>query len=246
MLEDLSALSGIGPIVDQIWTAGNAMLPGLAGLEGVTTVGSLTLEGNPALSSVAGLGGLTTAGELFIEGNPLLGDLEGLGALREVHTLSIVQSQFGDLDALAGLTRLSNLWLSGNPALASLNGLGPAAQGQMERIAIQENASLVHLVGLEGVTRVSALLLETNPSLESLAGLNGLTQVDVELWIFEHPLLTDVRALENLAKVGFDLRIIGNATLPACEVDWLIDSLGSGVPAMVVAASNDGVGTCAP
>lgn len=57
--------------------------------------------------------------------------------------------------------------------------------------------------------------------------------------------LTSLYGLRSLRAVGGNLTVENNPALPACETDWLLDSIGpENIGGTVTFGGNDGPGTC--
>jgi hypothetical protein len=171
------------------------------GLDGLLSVGDLSIRQNAALQRVDGFAGLVTAASVVVLANPALTEVTGFGALksagvslRDNPRLTRV-SGFSTLNAApAGIT------LSGNEVLTDLGGFSSLVDAQS--FGISAHAALENLDGF-GALRIvrSVLRIENNDSLTSVAGLASL-ESSPGLTIANNPKLPDCDVQALVARVA--------------------------------------------
>lgn len=220
-LVDLTALRRLSEVEGTLYVADNAALINLDGLEALTDLrGSLYVEDNEALTDISALGGLTgVGGVLLLAELDALTSLDGLDNLATVEgSLAVVDNpSLSDITALAGLTSAAGLGFERNPSLLSLS-------------------------GLEGLTSAGYLSLVQN-GVTNVDALSSLASVD-NLYLAQNDALTTLRGLAALEAVG-TLSVREHANLPACEVQWLIESVDD-LGEIGDTSNNTGTGTCPP
>jgi uncharacterized repeat protein (TIGR01451 family) len=241
----LSSLSGLNPNISAIQSldiSGNASLPSLQGLEGITTAGSIGIANNPVLSSLNGLQNLSTVStNLILHGNPALQSLNGLSNLTNLGGLGLANNNgLSNLNGLENLVSLGGLGLSGSNSstfnlsgmtnLASLGNLSVTGTTQLKNLAglegiavsgniyIEQNTSLENLDGLQGATTINQLYIGQNPALKSLTGLENVKTIFDGVRLFDNPLLTDLNGLSNLQTIRHDFFAYGNQSLSDCSI----------------------------
>lgn len=148
----------------------------LDGLDGITTLGDLSLDGLHLLTSLSGLRLRRVSGDVLIHD---CGALVGLGG-------------WEDLVGVGGKLELNDL-----PSLTSLGALGSLASVD-GTLALRNLPSLVTLDGLDGLVHTRSVRLEELPSLTTLSGLSGLVSVDYGLFISDANALADLTGLDAL------------------------------------------------
>lgn len=196
-LVDLQGLNGLTS-VGAITIADNQLLQSLAGLENLTTAGSIYLHKNPLLSSLEGLSGLTAVSELELNDLPMLTNLEGLNGVSSIQKLGLHYC-----DSLQSLSGINQMQLIGE-----LN-IGPKGQFNI----YETNTQLVDLSGLDSVNEINNLVLGNNAMLLSLAGAPNLTHVD-RLSLSYNKQLHDLSAIAGLAFID-ELHLYENQNLHA-------------------------------
>ncbi|HOY06306.1 MAG TPA: hypothetical protein PLO67_12940 [Saprospiraceae bacterium] len=218
VLTSLESLAGVTSLPSELAVYGNDVLPNLAGLEHLTTIGgslyignnlslsslgslnSLTAVGsdleiisNNALPNLTGLNNLTSIGNaLFINNMPQIIDLSGLDNLSTIgEALLVVEN-----NALTGLSGLDNLssvhsiYILANPVLTSLSSLQNSVSSPGALIRIVNNDALTSLMGMPDLSTVEYMQINENAVLTSLAGLESLDIVDY-VEILDNPSLSD-------------------------------------------------------
>ncbi|MFH1121966.1 MAG: T9SS type A sorting domain-containing protein [Bacteroidota bacterium] len=150
--------------------------------------------GNPNLASLTGLDNLISiGGYLSISGNNALTSLTGLDDLCYIGGLIVTGN-----NSLLDLTGIDNLTLTGgsvriggNPVLTNLSAL----------------INLNYIPGNLELGTWYASGIHGNPSLTNLEGLDNLDSIGGSFDIFLNISLQDITALENLIKIGSDLRM---------------------------------------
>jgi hypothetical protein len=181
------------------------------------STGPIAFLSNPDLTSIR-LPKLTVAPAVNVSKNPLL-DTLAMPALTEIPSLFIsaklsslvLSPQLTVTKQLAiGSTRFvslpaihlapgASLSVSSNPNLTDMHGL--VLPGELTNVAIQDNAALTSLAGLEPITRLTGtLLVKSNPALAHLAGVDGITSAGV-IDIEDEAALTSLAGLDHVTKV---------------------------------------------
>ena len=213
-INDLSGLAGIETITGALLFYYPVNLPSLAGLEGLTQVGGLSIEGADLLTGLTGLQNLASIGSLFIQNNASLANLDGLPSV---------------------LPGVNNLSISGNPKMTSLDGM-PAIAEITGLVQIGENALLANVTGMAasgfptGDTPQVDISVSGNPSLTALAGLPPIDKV-WSLGISENNVLVSLNGLNNLVEIWEGLTIVANPALKDCSVlATVLDEIDDGAP----------------
>ncbi len=189
----------------------------LAPLAGIQALSGLSLQACPELTSLDGLGNLSGLDGLTITDAHKLTDISGIAHFKRIGALSLADvPELTSLEALEGV-ELANVKLSGMPQLSDLSPLSETV-ATIDYLFLYDLAGLKSIQPLRGLTQVQDLSLIAT-GLESLDGLQDLEQVELALYVEENPALTDLRVLEGLT--GGSIFVVGNTSLPACEVDWL-------------------------
>lgn len=182
-LDSLQVLTGVGVIL----TISGTRLTNLTGLEGITTLPSLSVSYNDLLTGLTELGDVDSAGLVAIEGNAALTNLNGLEGFKSISDLTVL-----DNDALTSLDALSHL--------SEIKGL----------LFVAQNDALTNLDGLEGITAIGGSAdISYNVSLSDLTALSNLVSVDWDLVIQGNTALPDFNGLHNLVSVGNQLAVAG-------------------------------------
>jgi len=195
--------------------------------------------------------------------------LNGLESLMHVEGDLIITDNDG-LTSLSGLDALMHidgkLELKRNDRLTSLTGLGKlrrVGDSIIDGIAIEHNAALTALIGLESLTFVRGsvfitgnanltslrgvdnlmrvakdFVISSNDGLTSLTGLGSLTSVQWRLIINGNTQLTSLRGLDKLLRVWDEIRVYGNNRLRA------LGGLDQLAPGAVQHINFDEVPTC--
>lgn len=205
----LTSLAGF-PILTEVWggiridQVEHTDFSGFAPL--LTTInGELRLEMNHSQTSVDGLpSGVTTVG-----GNLQIDDCNSLTSL----------AGFANVTSIGG-----NLHVGKNDVLTHLSGLESVTS--VGGIHLEDNDLLDDVSALAGIATCDGeLLIDGNPSLASLSGL-GFTKVAGKLRI-ANTALTTLNGLENLERVGTDMKIADNANLTTLAALANLERIGS-------------------
>jgi hypothetical protein len=198
-------------------TSGIVDLSFLAGLRNVG--GYLAITDNADLVSLDGLEGVESIGVgLVIEGNDSLRRIDSLVSL---HTV------------------VGPLHIFGNPALElidfrDLEDAGP--------VILAGNDALTR-AGLCALQSANGLRIENNDALVSTC-LDSLQLVDGTLRVAYNQSLAGLD-LPSLTQINRDLIILHNVSLPTCEAEEIVQSVGaSNIGGAIVIAENDDSGVC--
>lgn len=208
-LENVRQINGPGGLT----ILDNAALESLDGLEGAEGISALRVWNNAALTSLAALGGARVSTYVGISENDALESLDGLGSVTSLGTRNSGVYVSGN-DVLRDLSGLANLAVGGeqlritdNDALVSI-GLS-SLQTVTSQVVIEDNDSLPSLQGLDALTSVNYVTIDGNDALVSFAGF-GPARVDGTFRITDNGALTDLRGLDGLETVAYDVTIQGN------------------------------------
>lgn len=195
-ITNLTGLSLLTSVGEDLYIVYNDSLTSLIGLEGVTLIGGdFKIMGNHAIICMSEMVGLTIITEsLYIWYNYALTSLElqGLTSIGE-HLIIGANGHLTNLSGLEEVTSIGgNLGIWSNYSLFSLSGLeGVTSIG--EGLEIEDNNSLTDLTGLEGVTSIGggSLKIINNDALSSLEGLKNIESNTIEgLHIHDNYLLS--------------------------------------------------------
>ena len=249
-LESLDGLDGLGPVPGDVILDDNdglttlrglgvtaiggafevrnhRFLENLAGIGGVSTLGSLVVEENAGLTSLDGLEQLTTIeGAASISGNLLLERLDGLDRLESIGGDFIVVRNWELVD-ISGLGALESVGgrftLDRNVALESLDGLD-ALVTVPGALALLGNAALADIGGLSALETVGGLTVRGSPLLTSLDGFPAFGTLD-HLRLEGLALLADLSALESVTNVRGDLAIVDCPAITSLATFAALDDL---------------------
>lgn len=265
---DALAVFSLGTLdaLEGLTITGAAALPGLAGmtlpaslslviledctslahLDALATVrevtGTLRLRNAPALTSATGVAGIARVGEeLWLQRVPFE-DFTAFAALAgELRVLHLEDlATFDGFDGLGAVTDISELVVEQVPMLADFTGF-PAMVTRLDRLRLGFDFGLTRLAGLEALVFVGDLAIEANPDLEDLGALGNVTEVAQDLLVSSDDSLSSL-GLSSLTRIGRNLIVQDNATLPMCEVDGLAGRVFLG--GEVRASGNAGTGGC--
>ena len=212
-ITDLSPLSGVTSVVEDIIIRNNPNLTSLIGISNITGTGaSIQIINNPQLENLEGLEGVTTLNDmLVVENNDALTSLSGLHNIVSAHEVSIKDNKnLIDLTGLLSLESTEDFSIEGNDALENLSGLNNYAIG--ESISIDDNLSLTTLDGI-GDFGATTLFIHNNPVLVDITGLENMGAIGELLEIINNDALTTLEGLQNLNTIGFGITLSGNQTL---------------------------------
>jgi len=238
---DLHGLEQLEYLGGDLYLGGQ--LTSLEGLRSLGAIGGKLTIASPKLPDLSDLSENWQAGALVLSGADALTDLHGV-TKPDVEELSIVAChRLTSLDGIEGGSFPDGLRLENNPLLEDLGAL--AGYTTLGGLTIHGNQSLPNLNGLEGLTSLSGdLSISGRCEQFCTDGDDDGEDVCVER-CEQNAALTSLRALAGLGWVGGNLEIFGNPSLPACEAEWLLGSIGaSNVRSTITIAHNDGIGVC--
>ncbi len=149
-ITNLSGLSNITAITEELWIGSNVQLTNLDGLGNLQNIGDyLLIYNNPQLNNLDGLTNLQSiGGYLKIEGNDDLEDINGLNNLQSIedYLMIYLNPQLANLDGLSNLTSIgTELHINTNEVLTDISGLqniDPATIGGTLGLYIKHNPLL--------------------------------------------------------------------------------------------------------
>jgi hypothetical protein len=192
MLSDLTGLSNLVEVGEQLEIQNNTILTSLEGLNNLVSFPEPTfIINNSSLESIASLSNLSSSGSLaiWIDNNESLSNLTGL----------------------ENITSANNITIRNNVNLVSLTGLENI--NDVEDLYIIGNTILENFIDFNNLTTVRWISIADNSALTSISGLNNLTSVTRDLIIENNPLLSSLTPLVNVSSIGGMLSIEGNASL---------------------------------
>jgi hypothetical protein len=227
-ITSLQSISGITSIEGKLTISGNRNLASLAGLETLTTLGSLYIGNNTLLNSLTALSSMqpSNSGTFDVEiiDNDVLASLEGLEGVSEARMITIHNSDaLLNLEGLNNLTSASALSLFGNK-LTSLQGLENLTS-LVDGMYLSTNPDLVSLQGLSSLTEMGMGVFQSNNALSNFKGLENLSNVQ-SLIIGLHPSLTSLEGLGNFSALN-QFVLIQNPLLTSCAVKPICETIGS-------------------
>ncbi len=215
----------------------NFDVPDLSALSSLTTIGDqLEISNLDQLTDLSGLENLTSVNRLIISENDNLEDVTALASLESIHTLRI-QSDPALLEvALPSLEEIHEMDISSNHVLTSISFPILASGAAIE---IGGNYDLV-LLSIPALLSLSDHL-HVGGSLESLmdVDMTSLTTIDAELKILETGLV-DLSGFSSLTEVGGNVDITDKESLCQSLIDTFVDGISVGGAADVARGNDDG------
>lgn len=204
-INDLSGLAELKIITGYLLVYYTTNLPSLAGLDGLTEVGDVSIEHADLLTNLSGLQNLRSIGDLRVVRNASLSNLNGLPqTLPSVFNLAV----FGNplMTSLEGMPAFGeiqhSLRIGENDKLADISALGnssfPVGDSPQVDISVNWNANLTSLTGLPAIDKVNSLSITENCALRSLGGVEGLIEVWSDLTVVRNPALGDCSSLKTV------------------------------------------------
>jgi len=195
-LDELSILTSIGGKLligsSSQNNSNNPVLTNISGLSNLVTVGDdVEIIRNSVLNGTSGLFGLSSiSGSLIIGLNSVLSDLSGLSSLTSIENYLNI-SHNDSLYILFGLNNLitvgDGLTFSNNYSLKNMNGLNSLSSAGFS-IRINENPSLTNINGLENIDPVSILFLKifdnqslSNCAIQNFCSLLTMSQANIDI-----------------------------------------------------------------
>ncbi len=234
-IADISSLSTITSIGNNLIVGLNPQLETLEGLENVTHITSLIfIAENETLTSIQNLANVSSNYiSVFIQKNPNLLNLDGLEKIDKLVSLDILENEaLLNIDGLKSVNRTYDIHISDNPNLRNINGLESltTVDGGLgisnnpsllnidpllnlryikEDFNVWENESLQNIDGIKNlITKPRSVSIHDNNSLQSIAGLQGLEYVG-GLIISNNPQLQNLEGLNNIKIVSSNLTLSG-------------------------------------
>lgn len=176
-ITDLSPLSNIATIEDDLTIIGNPMLASLDDISGISDIRFFYIEQNPLLTSIDGFNGLTTLGRLQIVNNATLVSVNGFTSLTSVSDRFRIRqnASLSSIDGLSNLSTAGRTEVSNNPSLTTIDGLSSLSQVTFGFFSISSNTNLANLDGLAALSSVNgAFTVQGNASLTDCCGIQDL------------------------------------------------------------------------
>jgi len=215
---DLSNLSSITSVGDNLWVRFTDSLTNLNGLNNITTIGGdWRIEDNESLENINGLERVSgTTASILISDNPVLQNLDGIENINTITgLLSILDNPvLQDINGLMGVSNavgfmaiVNNDSLEDIDALSNITSIG-------DDLRVVSNNELLNIEGLQNITTVGGRIeVSSNSNLIDLEGLRNLNIVDEDFQIESNSSLLGAEGLENLVSVGENFEIINNRNL---------------------------------
>jgi hypothetical protein len=200
-LKDLTGLSGLRVIFEDLDINNNQNLLSLNGLSNLDTVyGNLFINRNEKLSSIESISKINYINNLYIDFLKSLKSLKGLqyfktikGDLRLQGNDSLVSLKF--LDSLESVGK--SLTIAGNKSLKNLQGLS-SLDSILGHLLIQQNDSIINLTGIGSLKYIGRIVtFFGNKSFSNFKGLTKLSRVN-GLNVLDNPKLKNFEGLETL------------------------------------------------
>ena len=176
-ITDLSPLSNIATIEDDLIIIGNPMLTSLDDISGISDIRFFYIENNPMLTAIGGFNSLTTLGRLQIENNAGLVSVNGFISLTAVTDRFRIRNNASltSFDGLSNLNAAGRTVITNNAGLTNLDGLLSLSQITFGFFNIGSNTNLTNLDGLAALTSVNgSFTVQGNASLTDCCGIYAL------------------------------------------------------------------------
>jgi len=228
-LTNLDGLSGLTEIGCDLEIESNELLVDISGLSGAVMSRYTAEDGcndpdvqvtyNASLRNLDGLQGARDLHELIVENNEALENLHGLENVTDVSVFRINwNTGLENLDGLDNLTSVGSLDVSYNDSLSTIDALNSLRTAN-DGLNFKDNPVLESLDGLNYLTAAYSLTIHGNAA---LSDLDALVTLDLDLYIRDNDLLTDVSGLSSLDSVGSDISIYQNDGLCDDHVDEVL------------------------
>ncbi len=183
----------------ELWSAVNAGIADLTGLEYMTNLTDLYLYDNQ-ISNISPLSRLTNLTDLLLRANPI-SDISPLSGLTNLSFLVLEDNQIIDISPLSGLTNLTRLVLSNNQIgdISRLSGLT-----NLYFLYMHDN-QISDISALSGLTNLTYLSLDGN-QISEISTLSGLTNLN-KVYLGDNQ-ISDISPISGLTNLShLDLRI---------------------------------------
>lgn len=216
-LQTLEGLEGISGILHGLYILSNNELVSLRGLENVALItlnsdfgGEIRIENNNNLETLEGLEGVKEIlMPLHITFNPNLQSLKGLDNVRKFDGIEIFITDNDSLENLQGFENLQiikgNFHLINLPELNSLEALSSVTRADFFYFRFLD--SLTNLDGLENISPLFSDQIEfyiwDNEMLTDISAFSSYTSIGA-LSIIDSP-VTDLSPLSNISTISFNL-----------------------------------------
>lgn len=161
----------------------------LQGLEGLASIGGISVSLNPSLQSLDGLNNLVSVeGTLSLSvSSPALTSLEALQNLESAGGIVLGVEALSSLGGLSSLSEVTGRFAISGTSVATLEGL-ESLVSVGDDFSITSNDELESLAGLEGITTLNRLEIIFNGGMQSLSGLQNMSSVDTLIVAFNNSL----------------------------------------------------------
>lgn len=218
-IHDISSLSSLVHVGNQLVIGSNPDLVNLKGLENLKFVGGqMIVVQNASLTTIEALGNIEDYyNHLSIVENKSLINLDGLNFLEKVAFLNIIENNsLQNIDALSNLKEALEVRVQNNPTLTNIQALQNIKELD-GRLMISSNNALQNLAGLEGITHIGQeLFIANNSLLENIDPLRNLSTFPRNIDIRDNPLLRSISALKGM-EYAHNLLIDNNRSLESLE-----------------------------
>jgi len=188
-------------------------LRGTQALDGLRSVGNLSIRQNAALQRVDGFSALVKATVVTVVANPTLTEIAGFGVLASAGVSLRENPQLARVSGFSALNAApAGLDLSDNPSLTDLSGFSQLVDAQSLNIRMHDALENLESFGALRLVR-SVFRIENNDSLTSLAGLASFEST-AGLSVQSNPKLPDcdVQAFVTRVTISGTPMIDGNLT----------------------------------
>ncbi len=259
---DLSNLSNLQTINEDLVIKYNSILQKIDGLEDIITVGGiLYVSNNDSLQNLNGLENLQTVESIHILENETLQNIKGLSNLNsaEDYIQIIENSALQNIDGLENLQTVDLVLIEDNSALQNLDGFSNL-NTIGDRLVIYDNIALQNLDGFQNLHTINGylmilgnealqtingfqnlntvrdyLVISSNDALQTINGFQNLNDIGEYLAIAYHDSLQTINGFQNLNSIGDRFTITGNESLQKMDGFQNLNDIG----AYVSISSND-------
>ncbi|MEP2935811.1 MAG: T9SS type A sorting domain-containing protein [Gilvibacter sp.] len=199
---DLSGLSGISSIGEQLTIEDNDMLTTLSGWDEVALLGptaKITIQDNPLLEELTTFFGVLNEG-LILKNLPVLTSLAGFDGVSSTSKLELIScNALSSVSGLQNLAISNELRIENNSDLAGLSDMNMAI-GPLEFLQIGNNASLTSFAGLEGLntTATASVFMYGNIFVTDFDAFTGWTTAPRNLTLESFLSLTSMSGLSSM------------------------------------------------
>ncbi|WP_435579200.1 hypothetical protein, partial [Gilvibacter sp.] len=233
-LASLDGLNNISLVSAGFSLLQNPLLTDLLGMEGLTSVNSLTIFDNPLLTEITALSNVTGSSGISIGSNNSLLNLNGLEGITSAGIIEVFDNAvMTSIGGLSGLTDAPiSISIGSMPSLENFSGLEGLTDLSSAFVQILDCDAIFDLEGLQNLTHLGGLSLVGNGQLNTIGALDGVTFVDPLAFsnIEDNPNLAvcDIVSLCTYFTGGGSFTIANNA--PGCNSQAEVEAACAACP----------------